>query len=156
MTARGATMGTVFQSLVPVVLGTTLRSPEPAMSPGAHIARNAQLSACVADRHDERAPRCLASSPFTVTCVGPSALRVMNAKGQRLTLTPNESSVPLGFHGCEREPLWMYPAVNDEIAAGQAGFWILSKAGIVGPSAVSPLLMPRSNLRVWFRIEPVH
>ena len=97
----------------------------------------------------------LASSVFTVSFVGPSALRVANANGECLTLTPNESAIPLAFGRCDREPLWMYPAANDAITAGDAGFWILSRLGMVGPGAVSPLLMPRSNLRVWFRIEPV-
>ena len=97
----------------------------------------------------------LASSVFSVSFVGPSALRVANAKGDCLTLTPNESAIPLAFGSCDREPLWMYPTANDAITAGNEGFWILSRLGMVGPGAVSPLLMPRSNLRVWFRIEPV-
>lgn len=97
----------------------------------------------------------LASSVFVVSFIGPSALRVANAKGECLTLTPNESAIPLAFGRCDREPLWMYPAANDAITAGEEGFWILSRLGMVGPGTVSPLLMPRSNLRVWFRIEPV-
>jgi len=101
-------------------------------------------------RHDT-----LASSVFTVSFVGPAAIRVLNAKGECLTLTPNESTVPLAFGRCDREPLWIYPAADDDIAAGTTGFWILSNMGMVGPSAVSPILMPRSKLRVWFRLEPV-
>ena len=97
----------------------------------------------------------LASSVFTVSFVGPSALRVSNDEGQCLTLTPNESAIPLTCGRCDREPLWMYPAATDAIVAGDAGFWILSRFGMVGPGAISPLLMPRSNLRVWFRIEPI-
>ena len=97
----------------------------------------------------------LASSVFTVSFVGPSALRVANAKGECLTLTPNESAIPLAFGRCDREPLWMYPAANGAITSGDAGFWILSRLGMVGPGEISPLLMPRSNLRVWFRIERV-
>jgi len=119
------------------------------VSRGTPSAALAWLSDSVAARRDT-----LATTVFDVAVVGRS-LRITNAKGECLMLTPNESSIPLAFGSCDREPLWTHPAANDAITAGESGFWILSRFGVVGPSIVSPLLMPRSNLKVWFRLEPL-
>ena len=94
------------------------------------------------------------SAEFTVSFVAASTI-LISSQGQCLTITPNESTIPLSFGSCESEPLWIYPAADSAIASGEAGFWLISRMGMVGPGVISPLLMPRSNLRVWFRLEPI-
>lgn len=97
----------------------------------------------------------LGATVFTVSFAASSALWIRNRSGECLTATPNESFIPLAFGKCDRESLWTYPPVDAAIAAGQTGFWILSRMGTVGPDVSSSLLMPWSSLRVWFRLEPV-
>lgn len=100
------------------------------------------------------------STHFTVTFKTAGAAGGMNSavitdwKGRCLSLTGRESSIPLDFGSCDREPLLVWPAPDARIASGQAGFWLLTKLGRVGPTKVSPLLVPRSPLRIWFRLQP--
>lgn len=78
---------------------------------------------------------------------------ISDARGRFLSSVARESSVPLDFAGCDRDALAMYPAPNADIASGKVGFWLLTPLGQVGPTPVSPLLMPRSPAKVWFRLE---
>jgi hypothetical protein len=98
------------------------------------------------------------STHFTVTFTPGEATHsavITDWKGRCLSLTGRESSIPLDFGACNRQPLIVYPAPNAQIAAGKAGFWLLTKVGQVGPTTGSPLLLPRSPLKVWFRLEPM-
>lgn len=98
------------------------------------------------------------SSTFTVTLTTAgttSAVVITDWQGRCLSLTGRESSIPLDFGACDREPLSLYPAADAQIAAGEAGFWLLTKLGQVGPTTVTSSLLPRSPLKVWFRLEPI-
>jgi hypothetical protein len=98
------------------------------------------------------------SSHFTVTLTTAgttSAVVITDWQGRCLSLTGRESSIPLDFGACDREPLSLYPAADARIAAGQTGFWLLTKLGQVGPTTGSASLLPRSPLKVWFRLEPI-
>lgn len=96
------------------------------------------------------------SSVFTVTLSpsGNASITIADWQGRCLSLTGRESSIPLYFDAC-REPLAIHPAPDSSIAAGRAGFWLLSKVGIIGPTSVSPILIPQSRLKIWFRLQPV-
>src|SRR5437867_2958738 len=65
-----------------------------------------------------------------------------------------ESSIALVFNTCNREPLFVDPAAYDKIATGSVEFTLRTRFGRVGPTAVSPLLVPRSPLVISFRLEP--
>jgi hypothetical protein len=97
------------------------------------------------------------SSTFTLsfTTEGEKySLVIRDWKGRCLAPTGRESSIPLDFGACDRESLLVYPAPSQKTASGETGFWVLTKLGFVGPTAVSPLLVPRSSAKVWFTVKP--
>jgi hypothetical protein len=139
-----------------VAAGTALRARIRSYDGRILITRktNSSLLAWLADTAQARTDPTMVSE-FTVSFVSPTAVRIADAQGRCLMLTPNESSVPLNFGRCDRGPLWIYPGADSATVSGQSGFWLVSRFGLVGPTSGSPLMMPRSPLRVWFRLEPV-
>ena len=88
------------------------------------------------------------STWFFLTSAASGAVAIRDWRGRCLGYETPDPSQPLDFGNCARRRIFAHPGLD-----APDGFWLISPLGIIGPTRVSPMLIPRSPTPVWFKLE---